>query len=188
MRLFVALPLPEPLRHGLLAAVEPLRGRRPAARWERAEKLHLTLLFLGEVASDRLDGLVAELGRAVGPVARFEARLGGGGSFPAPARARVLWMGVDGGEAFDELRRRVAQSGGPFVERPDPKPFHPHLTLARCDPPWEAESVRRFVDILEPLRGERVPVDHLALVESELGRGGSRYRDVARFALAGAPA
>jgi RNA 2',3'-cyclic 3'-phosphodiesterase len=60
MRLFVALPLPS----GVLAALADwarLCGVQPGLRWTPREQLHITLLFLGEVAEVKLDAVVAAL-------------------------------------------------------------------------------------------------------------------------------
>ena len=48
IRLFVALDLPEAIRDALLA----VQGGVPGARWSRAEQMHLTLRFIGEVAEN----------------------------------------------------------------------------------------------------------------------------------------
>ena len=45
MRLFVALPIPDPVAQPLML----LQGGVPGARWQQREQLHLTLRFIGEV-------------------------------------------------------------------------------------------------------------------------------------------
>ena len=60
----------------------------------------------------------------------------GVGAFPSARRARVVWAGVEdrhGGLA----RARPARSTAPGVRtsRPEERPFAPHLTLARLNPP-----------------------------------------------------
>ncbi|MCS6890944.1 MAG: RNA 2',3'-cyclic phosphodiesterase, partial [Rhodovarius sp.] len=49
LRLFVALPLPDALRHELAALASGI----PGARWVPEENYHLTLRFIGEVGHDR---------------------------------------------------------------------------------------------------------------------------------------
>ena len=185
MRLFVAVQIPEAHRVALAAASATLRDMSPRARWERPEKLHLTLSFLGEVGADRIEALASALHGAVSSASPFTLRLGAAGAFPNPSRARVLWIGVEGDGALTALQERVAAAVAPFAERRDGKPFHAHLTLARCDPPWSASGVARFAERLSGVAPEPFRVEAVALVESELGRGGSRYREVARVDLAG---
>jgi 2'-5' RNA ligase len=186
MRLFVAVPIPAAQRMALSDAAAALRDGSPRARWERAEKLHLTLAFLGEVAGEQLGGLVDALRDAAGQEAALDLRLGAPGAFPSAARARVLWVGVEDGERLTGLQRRVAGACAPYAESRETKPFHAHLTLARCDPPWPAPQVERFAAHLRGVASGPFPAREVVLVESELGRGGSRYRDVERLELTGA--
>ena len=66
MRLFAALPIPEPARRGIVPLLERLRDGDWPVRWVHDEGLHLTLKFFGEVAPDRLD-VIAEALRFAGP-------------------------------------------------------------------------------------------------------------------------
>lgn len=129
-RLFVAIPL-----EGL--AAEPLRATRsewerrlPGLRWVGAEQLHLTLRFLGESPPDRVGPLLERLERVERPATGAPLRLAGGGAFPQPARARVLWWGL-AAEWLEPLARQVEEAvraaGWPAEERR----FVGHLTVAR---------------------------------------------------------
>src|SRR5258706_10967371 len=56
-RLFIALTLPPPIR-GLLAGLcQPL----PGVTWTRADQLHVTLRFLGDVPNEQIESLIARL-------------------------------------------------------------------------------------------------------------------------------
>lgn len=185
MRLFVAVPIPAAHRLALTDAAAALRAGSPRARWEPAEKLHLTLAFLGEVAGERVAGLLDALREAAGQQVALDLRLGAPGAFPTAARARVLWVGVEDGERLTGLQRRVAEACAPYAESRETKPFHAHLTLARCDPPWPAPQVERFTARLRDVASGSFSAGEIVLVESELGRGGSRYREVDRLELTG---
>ena len=64
MRTFRAIEFDAALRRKLAAVREdsPLVGR--SVRWVRAENLHLTLKFLGEVEDSRIPSVTAALARA----------------------------------------------------------------------------------------------------------------------------
>jgi 2'-5' RNA ligase len=88
-------------------------------------KWHVTLLFLGEVAEDRVEA-VARILRDVPVPGRFSLRLGGSGRFGAAA-----WAAVDGDlEALGDLRAAMkdALDAGGFPS--DGRPFTPHLTVS----------------------------------------------------------
>ena len=52
MRLFLALEVPEAVRAGLVELRARLEPGCPGWRWVRAEAIHLTLRFLGEVDAE----------------------------------------------------------------------------------------------------------------------------------------
>ena len=176
MRLFFALELDETLRTALDHAVAPLRAAEPELAWVRAEKLHLTMKFLGEVG----DAGAAKLAAAADAVAarhtRFEMTLGGVGAFPNFRRARVVWMGIASDPRLELLHHDLELACGEFGFEVEGRPFRPHITLARVRAPLTLERARRFA------RGARRvayaasdEVQALGLLESTPGAGGARY-------------
>ncbi|QIX25275.1 RNA 2',3'-cyclic phosphodiesterase [Nocardioides sp. JQ2195] len=171
MRLFVAVVPPVEAIDHLDTFVEP---RRAAAdfRWAAVDQWHLTLTFMPQVDPWRIDDLVARLGEVAGRRASFRLTLRGGGAFPNPARAKVLWCGV-GGET-DALAstaaatRNAANAAGAV---PSGGPFRAHLTLGRLGRPSEISSWVRLLDAYE---GPSWTVHELGLVASHLGEGPRR--------------
>lgn len=187
MRMFVALvPPPEAVEH-LEEFLEPRRGSADF-RWARTEQLHVTLAFYASVADRHLDDLVERLGRAAARRTAFTTAVAGGGAFPHPAGARVLWAGLDldehGRTEIDRLAtgcRAAASRAGVAV---DGQRFRPHLTLARLGHP---EDVSRWVRLLDGYAGPAWTADRIALVASYLGEGPGgrpRYEIVADVELA----
>lgn len=193
MRLFVALlPPPEALED----LDEFLAPRREVAqhglRWSPIEFVHLTLAFLPDVAEGDLDLLEDRLREAAEKRSPFTARIAGGGAFPDPAAARVLWCGfeTDTPEGRQELERLAVgtrNAAGVAGSRVDGGRFRAHLTVARLRRAGEAT---RWLRILETYRGPSWRVRDIALVASHLGqgRGGSpRYETMSTFRLGGEP-
>jgi len=92
----------------------------------------------------------------------------------------VLWIGA--GEGADELRALAATVEAAAVRAgfaPEPKPFSPHLTLSRIQPPAD---VRPLVDSTAPFGG-RMCVDAFILFQSHLGGAAPRYEPIQRFPL-----
>jgi 2'-5' RNA ligase len=185
-RMFVAVQPPEDAIEHL---DEFLDVRRTAAdfRWATTEQMHVTLAFLAEVPERRLDDLVERLGRAAARRTSFETRIAGGGAFPGPADARVLWAGLQlDDEGRTELSRlatgarAAAAKAGVDV---DGGRFRPHVTVARLRRPAE---VTRWVRLLEGYAGPTWRAERVELVESFLGqgpRGRPRYVTVDTFPL-----
>jgi RNA 2',3'-cyclic 3'-phosphodiesterase len=197
LRLFVAFELPERLRDETGRRMAEARKTLPPARWLRPEGLHLTLKFVGATDQAALAALSAALAPAFAAAApELTARLGAPGCFPPDRPARVAWLGVEitrsGGEdaraELAALHRRIeAAAERSLGLTPEGRPFSPHLTVARPEPPWPRPAVDAFAEAFgPPLTGsmnEPFPLGAGALVESVLGPGGSRYRTVERYPL-----
>lgn len=173
MRLFVAVELPERLREHI-AVAGARRDGWPPASWVRADNLHLTLAFLGEVAADRVGGLEAALHRHAAGATPFPARTAAVGAFPSQGALRVVWLGVEPTQAFVDLARLARAACAAAALPFDEKPFTPHLTLARCRSPWPAASRDRLAG-LAPRQPLPFRVGSIALFASELGAAAPRY-------------
>ena len=174
LRSFVAVPLPAEVQQGLLQAARGLAGELPAVKWSaKAENLHITVRFLGDVASALLPGLAQALVEACAAHPVFSLALRGWGAFPDARHASTLWAGVDDGEG--RLARVVDAVEGAFgrlgIVR-ERRPFHPHVTVGRCKGGVDA---RRALDGWRGHHFGTVAVTALHLYESRLGGGGSTY-------------
>lgn len=189
MRLFIAIDLPADLQEGMSRAAELLkRGLREGGiRWARPEGRHLTLKFLGEVDSSRLDQASRGMEQAAAHHAPFRIDLSGCGVFPNPRRPRVLWVGVENPDG--ELARlqaaiedRLAELG---FER-ERRPFHPHVTLGRVRRNVRGREVRELGErlgqiVIHPLGGTEV--SEIYLIRSELKPTGAEYTRMATAGL-----
>ncbi|MEW6446411.1 MAG: RNA 2',3'-cyclic phosphodiesterase [Pseudomonadota bacterium] len=174
-RLFFALWPGDAERAGFAAHLDdaPSVGGRAM----RADNLHLTLAFIGDVEVARLSCLEragAAAARVAAPCPMIFDRLG---LFP---EARVLWAGMS--RIPPELcllqsavAREVAERCGFTL---DPRPFVPHLTLRRA-----VDASRAVIlPLMAPLAWR---ADALALVESSREADGVVYRPILYWPLAG---
>lgn len=180
MRLFTAVTLGADIEARVSTAMKPLRSLASTARFVRVEGLHLTLVFLGEVTSDRLPAIREAL-ESVGPRhAPFTLSVGGGGTFGPPSHPRVLWADVQGDtEALKALQADTAAQLRPLGFEPDFHEYAPHLTLARSK---ESRGEPAFLKCVDALKGQKLGegrVDRLILFESQ----GPQYLSVAEISL-----
>jgi 2'-5' RNA ligase len=187
--MFVALVPPAEAVEDLDAFLDPRREAGRDLRWSSTEQLHVTLAFYAAVEDHRLDELVERLAEAAARRTAFEARVAGGGAFPDPARARVLWAGLRVGEAAGAELARLATGARAAAARVgvvvDGQRFRPHLTVARLGRPQEAS---RWVRLLDGYAGPPWTADRVVLVASHLGEGPRRrprHEVVAELLLAG---
>jgi RNA 2',3'-cyclic 3'-phosphodiesterase len=189
MRLFIGIELGDSLVASVEAAVTRLRSqiRRScpelAARWVRRDNLHLTLVFIGEVA----DGGVPDVRAALEPAfatRAFDLRIDGFGAFPPSGPVRVVWMGVTEGRRelsllHDEIQGRLNRPG-------EPRPYAPHLTVARVKD-VRGPSARAVRDVVRTAHGDAgaARVEAVTLFRSRLSPEGSVYEALMRVPLRG---
>lgn len=200
IRTFVAIELPSGLRGAIDSALAPHKRENRELRWVPPDNLHLTVKFLGNVDQARVDELVRAVARACELHPAFDLSLRGWGAFPPRGTPRVLWLGVNVGEAqysrlAHEVDRQLAKRGIPAETRPP----SPHLTVAR----WPRESARgggaggsagasastsnlTVPGGLPAVGFEAFPVTALSFVRSDLRPGGPVYETLARTPLAAA--
>ncbi|WP_310789919.1 RNA 2',3'-cyclic phosphodiesterase [Candidatus Palauibacter soopunensis] len=178
----MAILLPSAIRADLAratAALRALEGVRPV----RAEQLHLTLRFIGEVDRGLEAPLAREIAAATEAQPGFPIRLGGAGVFPSHRRARVVWVGVEETPDLAALQRSVEEAVVRAGVAPDPRRFRPHVTVGRIRRPPPPVGL---AGAIARVRFETtVDVRRVSLMRSELLPRGARHTEVAASRLAG---
>jgi 2'-5' RNA ligase len=174
MRLFAAVPIPEPARGQILHLLSELRNGDWPVRWVHDEGLHMTLKFFGEVAGERLDVIIEALRFAANGAGALSLRLGPLGAFPSRSRPRILWVGIEAPPSLELLQDRIERGAEAIGFPPEGTPFQPHVTLGRVREGQRlpARSLDDHADNLEP-----VPfvAQKLVLYESVLTTTGPHY-------------
>lgn len=187
MRLFVAINLPADVRHSAHGAMAPLRD--PLGRtvsWVRADNLHVTVQFLGDVAPARVSAIADAVRAAARATPTTVARLGGVGAFPSLARPRILWIGIEPNPALDALYHAVTDATGRLGFERERRPYHPHVTIGRVR--VGATTTTKLAAAVESVDWTAVVSVHAVdLMVSEIGAGGARYRVAASCPLGTTP-
>lgn len=198
MRLFIAIDLPDEVRHALADLMAELRQKCPEARWVRPEGMHITLKFLGYVKDDdggkQLASIRAVLAtiRSASPV---DIRFRGVGFFPSARRPRVVWCGMEASPNLAQLVADLDRGLEPLGFPPEKRAFVPHLTLARFNearhsgkPVRSASGREELVRAAEALASREFGATRQTefhLFESVLKRSGAEYRKLESYTFAG---
>ncbi|MEY2508198.1 MAG: 2,3-cyclic 3-phosphodiesterase [Verrucomicrobiota bacterium] len=168
-RLFVSIELPESIR-STLAALDPhLRG----VRWLESAQMHLTLAFLGSVATDTQQTLSEKLQAIFWKP--FFLPLLGLGTFPSKGWPKIIWIGVGSGHPhLFQLHKRVQEAILATGLEPELRSFHPHVTLARCRE-VSPQTIRPFLKSHADFDAGMVHVESFCLNSSQLTPAGSVY-------------
>jgi 2'-5' RNA ligase len=178
--MFVALDLPEAARGELARWRDEVVQGRSDLRPVPAEKLHVTLAFLGwqdEAAAERL--AATAFGAAGGPAPVLvpgEVRA----VPPRDARLFALDLEDPGGHATSLQAAVAAALESAQVYRPERRPFWPHLTLARVK-----RGERRVPGLPAASAPPAAPIEarELTLYRSTLRPQGALYEPLARLTL-----
>lgn len=174
MRLFLAFDIDPAVRDATARVLDRLRPAAPKAKWVTAASLHVTLVFLGEVDPSRRALITEAMEVAARRCVPFLIRVRGGGAFGDPRRPRVLWAGVEGGDALVRAQQRLA---GELVARgfaKEERPYHPHLTLARGRESGDRDLASCAASLASFDAGACL-VGEMILYRSELSPGGPLY-------------
>ena len=165
-RLFVAIDLPESTRQ-LLVNIDPqIRG----VRWIDAAQMHLTLAFFGDVA-EIIDSALREKLNTI-EFGAFFLPITGVGTFSAKGAPKIIWIGV--GKAHPHLfqiHKRVHEAALAAGLEPELRPWHPHITIARCGD-VAPQSLRRFLRSNAELDAGMIRVEAFHLYSSKLTTAG----------------
>lgn len=185
MRLFVGVRVS-------LATVEALTAVRAelatgagaaglAVRWVAPASYHITLKFLGWSRPEVVDPLRDRIGRALAGQRGFRVRAIGGGAFPTPERARVVWAGIE--DRTGGLARVAAAVEAEAVALGFPaeaRAFHPHVTLGRTK---EFADLTTVLVALAEQNFSETSVESVTLFESTTKSSGSEYTERAVWPL-----
>jgi RNA 2',3'-cyclic 3'-phosphodiesterase len=183
-RLFIAVDIDQATRDQVGAISRRLRDAigTVQASWVRADRMHLTLHFLGQ-ADAALEERVRDALAAPIDVAPFDVSFDGIGIFPSHGSPRVLWLGVAAG--LERLRRLYAGFAGRGLTHALPKrsgdPFTPHLTLARIRDRAPRPKIGEITRI--PASAGPSRIDRVTLYESRLSPAGPTYVPLAEALL-----
>ncbi len=185
-RLFAALPLPDNAVSDLAEVVSDLniarRGgaspgrpglmnRRPAQgnRLVRSENWHLTVAYLGDVATDRVARTSDVLTAACRAFEPLRLCVSGGGRF-GRGRYSVVYAGIDGDVArLVQLVHRI-RAGLTAADLPvDQKQYRPHVTLARPGDRVTNQQAAQDLLTLRRYYGPSWTARHVVLYKSDYG-------------------
>ena len=168
----MAIDLPEKMK-GELVNWQESHAKILKARWTPKENLHITTVFLGEVALEKLgdleDKLKAELFGGQKFILRFDRVVWS----PEQRDYGMIWAEFEASKEFDDLVAASRLSVRDFIEVGSSRKQVPHVTLARFKEPM------RKIELSQPELGQKeFWVEGVNLMESELRPEGSYYQKI----------
>jgi 2'-5' RNA ligase len=138
------------------------------------ENIHLTLKFLGNVSTAKLDEVKSSLSRLKFPP--FSMEIKGAGAFPSLKRMNVVWVGIGDGwsqvELIYEQTEKLLSDVGFSREN---RRFSPHITVARVRSPKKRDELGAFLSHLREESFGTFNAEHVRLKQSILASSGPKY-------------
>jgi 2'-5' RNA ligase len=180
VRLFVALEIPPAARENLANFIKQLRPLAPQPRWVRPENLHVTLKFIGELPAERLTAIRTALA-SIRAAQAVTIDFRGLGFFPNGKRPRVFWAGMNASPNLMMLAADIEHAVEKLGIPPEQRPFSPHLTLARFEPPRLPEKLRAPIQDNAEREFGSLAAQEFHLIESQLKPSGAEYTTLESF-------
>ena len=188
LRVFVAVEVTPEIRSTALRLIERLRGVPVKVTWSKADNLHYTLKFLGDVLAEKTADICRAVQDAVSPFSPFEIVAAGAGAFPSGGHPRTLWLGVsDGAEPLELVYQAIERVLEPLGFPREHRRFTAHLTLGRVrgGEPAGFNELAELVHKHADFDAGAMTVDSVTVFSSTMGRDGPRYEVLSRADFGG---
>ncbi len=170
MRLFIGIPLGIETGAELAGIVAQFKPIAEGWRWSPPEGWHITLQFLGNSTPDQLQQLIPRLHAIQAPA--IPVRLGSLNLFD---RAGVFFADVVVSPQLLALQQTIVAATTPCGFVPEPRPYHPHITLARLKGGGHGKGLRALREKVGLRRVSGFVAPGFHLYQSFADPGGSRY-------------
>lgn len=177
LRLFIAIDLTDATKNAIQQCCQPLKKhpQLTALNWTKLENLHITLRFLGDTPPAKLDPIINALQQQT-KLTPFTLRTTKVTVFP-PQHERLLVLLVHLSHELAALYQQVNQTLSLLALAQDPRPFLPHITVARAKPTTHFP----FIPELMTTVTLEQQIDHICLYQSDTRPEGSCYTVLKRF-------
>lgn len=187
IRTFIAAVLPDSVREELARVQAELQAEKFKFRWVKLENIHLTLIFLGDVDPEIVEGIsvaVADTARCHNPI---RLAIQGLGVFPGIKRPRIIWVGMAGEvkilrEIKSSLDRSLLKING-LKFKPERRPFRAHLTLGRAKGRIDGRKLAAAMNRLQIALSAPFTIAEIHVLRSDLRPAGAVYTKLSSAGL-----
>ncbi|MCF8074577.1 MAG: RNA 2',3'-cyclic phosphodiesterase [Desulfotignum sp.] len=184
VRTFIAIPLPDSVKRFLSDIQSEFKSAGWTAAWTNPGIFHLTLKFLGPISRELLIPIQSVMAAFSGAYPAFTLTAGGIGVFPHVKNARIVWVGIQGQtdhliQLVTDLEIKLCAMGIPA----QPRPFFPHITLARIKKPVRVRGMISVIKRFERTSSHAFPANRLVLYKSRLHPQGAVHTPLFQIRL-----
>lgn len=178
-RLFISLDIPEDILDNLIKQRDEIYGEHNFVSWEKKEKMHITLKFLGDVGDYTTDLLITRLDEIVYNEINIE--FDKFAFFKKQNMLKILFASIIENERVTELFDKVENECELCGFKKEKRKFHPHITLLRLKGKEDLNNLIKFQNVKIELN--KFTVRTFSLLKSELKPTGSEYTKIKSYKL-----
>jgi 2'-5' RNA ligase len=141
--------------------------------WVNMDKIHLTLVFLGDTDEERI--------KTAGIL--LKQKCTGFGEFRNLKDPKVIWAGIKNSDKLLELNKLIIEGLKDTGFKIEDRQFRPHVTIARIKRINDIDTFRSAISRYHDVFFQEVHIKEVILFESILKPGGSVYRELGNFIL-----
>lgn len=182
VRAFIAVEVPEcEAKNGILGFMRTVSESGADLKLVEPQNIHITLRFLGEVTTSKLESIKAELNKI--SFNAFDVSLLGVGVFPDYKHINVVWVAIDEGnvglvDLYGKINNALRGVGIP----PDMRGLSLHITVARVRSGRNKEGLSQTISRLKDLEFGTFHVNSFHLKRSTLTSIGPIYQSMLEVA------
>lgn len=175
IRTFVSLEIPKMIKQEVEKLQNRIKRSGGDVLWTKPSGLHLTLKFLGRVPFPMIPSITDTIGSVVTQSPFLKVRVRTVGAFPSLKHPRVIWVGLEGGEALIRLQDELETALSRLGKVPEDQPFRPHLTIGRVKSSYNRQALLLAIQKEEGWEGGDCELNEVHFMKSELHANGSAY-------------
>jgi RNA 2',3'-cyclic 3'-phosphodiesterase len=149
-------------------------------RWEKMDKIHLTLKFIGGVEENLLKDIENSLS-FIEKYNKFHFRISGFNFFYKFKNPQILWLGLGTDDPLKDLVREIEDVLAGFSIPREKREFKSHLTMMRV----KENPGEKFITLFKESTLPEIKFisDRVILMQSLLKPSGSEYKELKVFKL-----
>lgn len=181
IRAFIALELPEETVTQIISLRDKVFKNISNINWEKREKLHITLKFLGDSEKNVLDSLSNQLKNLAENYNKIYLSFDKFGIFKSNNIPRILWIGAKENEQLTSLVQSIEDICSQYSYPKEQRVFKTHITLLRIK---NNNNIDNIIESAKQKFSEIETIaDKLTLFQSQLLKSGSIYIPLQSFII-----
>ncbi len=181
IRAFIALELPDEALFEITTIRDNIFREMNDLKWERKDKLHITLKFLGDSEKNILDKLTLDLEKLIDQQNKFQLTFDKFGIFKSNNIPRILWIGARSDPRLSEFVKSIDEICEKYSYQKETRAFKTHITLLRIK---DYSYNEKIIECAKQKFNEITTIaDKITLFQSQLLKHGSVYLPIKSFII-----